>query len=64
MWCVDKNKVSYADEEGKQKSDWNNIWTFWQTHSIKWGGGEFLVMDIEFLADGELSLIIKDEIEE
>ena len=64
MWYFDNNKVSHLDEEVKTKVI-ERISEHYGNLTVSRGKKHrFLGMDIEFLADGKLSLFMKDYIEE
>ena len=64
MWYVDDNKVSYADGEVNIKVIETIAENFGNIPVSRGKKHNFLGMDIEFLSDGELSLFMKDYIEE
>ena len=63
MWYFDNNKVSHLDEEVKTNVI-EGISEHYGNLAVSRGKKQrFLGMDIEFLADGKLSLFMKDYIE-
>ena len=64
MWYVDNNKVSHLDEYVKTNVIEGISEHYGNLTVSRRKKQRFLGMDIEFLADGKLSLFVKDYIEE
>ena len=63
VWYFDNNKVSHLDEEVKTKVIERISEHYGNLTVSRRKKHRFLGMDIEFLADGKLSLFMKDYIE-